>query len=71
MPSNLDPKKALVERSVPIKVQKDAMLAWEMNGVALPNAHGGPFRFIPRGYFGFNNVKHCGKIAFKKDQSQV
>ena len=71
MPSNLDPKKALVERSVPVKVKKDAMLAWEMNGVALPNAHGGPLRFIPPGYFGINNVKHCGKIAFTKDQSQV
>ena len=28
--------------------------------------------FIPPGYFGINNVKkHCDKIAFTKDQSQV
>ena len=38
-PTGLDPKKAMVERSVPKKVYKDAMLAWEMNGVPLPNAH--------------------------------
>ena len=45
-PTGLDPKKAKVERSVPKKVYKDAMLAWEMNGVPLPNAHGGPLRMV-------------------------
>ena len=33
-PTGLDPKKAKVERSVPKKVYKDAMLAWEMNGTS-------------------------------------
>ena len=33
VPTGLDPKKAMIERSVPKKVFKDAMLAWEMNGV--------------------------------------
>ena len=41
-PTGLDPKKAMIERSVPKKVYKDAILAWERNGVSLPNAHGGP-----------------------------
>ena len=57
VPTGLDPKKAMIARSVPKKVYKDAMLAWEMNGVPVPNAHGGPLRMITPGYFGINNVK--------------
>ena len=71
VPTGLDPKKATVERSLPKKAHKDAILAWEMNGVALPNAHGGPLRFIPPGYFGINNVKHLGKLAFTSGESSV
>jgi DMSO/TMAO reductase YedYZ molybdopterin-dependent catalytic subunit len=70
-PTGLDPKKAMIERSVPKNVYKDAMLAWEMNGVPLPNAHGGPVRMITPGYFGINNVKHLGKVEFTKSQSSV
>jgi len=70
-PTGLDPKKAKVERSVPKKVYKDAMLAWEMNGVPLPNAHGGPLRMVTPGYFGINNVKHLGLVAFTKTESTV
>ena len=70
-PTGLDPKKATVERSVPKKVYKDAMLAWEMNGVPLPNAHGGPLRMVTPGYFGINNVKHLGQVAFTKTESTV
>ena len=70
-PTGLDPKKAKVERSVPKKVYKDAMLAWEMNGVPLPNAHGGPLRMVTPGYFGINNVKHLGQVAFTKTESTV
>ena len=70
-PKDLDPKKATVERSVPLKVYKEAILAWEMNGVPLPNAHGGPLRSIPPGYFGINNVKHLGKLAFTETESDV
>jgi len=70
-PTGLDPKKAKVERSVPKKVYKDAMLAWEMNGVPLPNSHGGPLRMVTPGYFGLNNVKHLGQVAFTKTESTV
>ena len=70
-PTGLDPKKAMIERSVPKKVYKDAILAWEMNGVPLPNAHGGPLRMVTPGYFGINNVKHLGKVAFTKKESSV
>ena len=71
VPTGLDEKKAKVERSVPKKVYKDAMLAWEMNGVPLPNAHGGPLRMVTPGYFGINNVKHLGQVAFTKTESAV
>ena len=70
-PTGLDPKKAMVERSIPKKASRDAILAWEMNGVPLPNAHGGPLRMITPGYFGINNVKHLGKLAFTTKQSTV
>ena len=50
-PTGLDPKKAMIERSVPKKVYKDAILAWEMNGVPLPNAHGGTFENDNSGLF--------------------
>ena len=70
-PTGLDPKKAMVERSVPKKVYQNAMLAWEMNGVPLPNAHGGPLRMVTPGYFGINNVKHLGKVAFTTKESSV
>ena len=71
VPTGLDPKKAMIARSVPKKVYKDAMLAWEMNGVPLPNAHGGPLRMVTPGYFGINNVKHLGKVAFTSKESSV
>ena len=71
VPTGLDPKKAMIARSVPKKVYKDAMLAWEMNGVPVPNSHGGPLRMITPGYFGINNVKHLGKVAFTSQESSV
>ena len=70
-PTGLDPKKAMVERSVPKDVYKDAILAWEMNGDPLPNSHGGPLRTITPGYFGINNVKHLGKLSFTETESDV
>ena len=52
-PTGLAAKDAMVERSVPKKVYEDALLAWDMNGVPLPNSHGGPLRMITPGYFRF------------------
>jgi sulfite oxidase len=71
MPKQLNPKKALVERSIPVKAQKDAFVAWEVNGVNIPNSHGGPLRMVTPGYFGINNVKHVGKLAFTAKESSV
>lgn len=70
-PTGLDPKDAMIERSVPKDIYKDAILAWDMNSVPLPNSHGGPLRMITPGYFGINNVKHLGKVAFTAEESQV
>ena len=70
-PKNLDPKKATMERSIPLKAHKDAILAWEMNGVDIPNAHGGPVRSVTPGYFGVNNVKHLIKLDFTAKESSV
>lgn len=71
MPKILDPKKALVERSVPLKAHKDSFIAWEVNGVDIPNSHGGPLRMITPGYFGINNVKNIEKLSFTEKESQV
>ena len=37
--TKLDPMVATVERSIPLKAHKDAILAWEVNGEQIPNAH--------------------------------
>lgn len=69
IPAGLDPKTVMVERSVPISAMKDAILAWEINGQALPLAHGGPLRIIVPGYTGVNSVKYIKSLAFTKEQS--
>ena len=46
-----------------------AILAWELNGEALPLAHGGPVRMIIPGYYGVNNVKYVKRVAFTADES--
>ncbi|NYT62340.1 sulfite oxidase [Alcaligenaceae bacterium] len=69
IPAGLDPNTVMVERSVPISAVKDAILAWEINGEALPLAHGGPLRMIVPGYTGVNNVKYIKQLAFTKEQS--
>ncbi len=68
---NKDPKANLVERSVPRDKYEDSILAWEVNGVDIPNAHGGPLRLVVPGYFGINNIKHIGKLAFTAKESEV
>ena len=71
VPAELDPKKAVVERSVPIEAMDNALLAWEMNGEALPLAHGGPLRIIHPGYYGVHNVKYLKKLALTDVESDA
>ena len=71
LPEGLDPKSVVVERSVPLAALTDALLAWEMNGVPIPLAHGGPLRLIVPGYAGVNNIKYLRQLAFTKDESEA
>ena len=72
LPEGLDPKKVIVERSIPKKkALKDVMLAWEMNGKAIPLTHGGPLRLIVPGYYGCNQIKYVKHIAFTQEQTDA
>jgi sulfite dehydrogenase len=63
IPPGIEPKKVMVERSVPWSVIDRAILAWELNGQPLPLAHGGPLRVIIPGYYGVNNVKYVNETG--------
>lgn len=71
LPDGLDPKTIVVERSVPAKAMADAMLAWEMNGVPITLAHGGPLRLIVPGYQGVNQIKYIKRLAFTQQESDA
>lgn len=71
LPDGVDPKSVMVERSVPVAAMADALLAWEMNGAAIPLAHGGPLRLVVPGYAGVNNVKYIKRLAFTAEQSDA
>ncbi|MDP9968969.1 sulfite dehydrogenase [Variovorax paradoxus] len=71
LPEGLDPKSIIVERSVPASAMVDALLAWEMNGVAIPLAHGGPLRLIVPGYTGVNNIKYIKRLAFTAHETDA
>jgi len=71
LPEGVDPKSVMVERSVPLAAMGDALLAWELNGVPIPLAHGGPLRIIVPGYSGVNNVKYIKRLAFTAEQSDA
>jgi len=71
LPDGIDPKSVMVERSVPVAAMADALLAWEMNGVPISLAHGGPLRLIVPGYNGVNNVKYIKRLAFTREQSDA
>ena len=64
IPKGVEPKKVMVERSVPLRALDTAILAWELNGEPLPLAHGGPLRLVIPGYYGVNNVKYLSTLAF-------
>jgi sulfite dehydrogenase len=69
IPPGVDPKTVVVERSVPWTEMENAILAWELNGEAIPLAHGGPLRLIIPGYYGVNNVKYVKRLAFTEEQT--
>lgn len=71
VPPGVDPKKVIVERSVPMKAMEQALLAWELNGEPLPLAHGGPLRLVIPGYYGINNVKYIKRLAFTAEESDA
>ena len=71
LPSGIDPKTVIVERSVPLSVLGDALLAWELNGEPVSLAHGGPLRLIVPGYSGVNNIKYIKRLAFTRDQTDA
>jgi DMSO/TMAO reductase YedYZ molybdopterin-dependent catalytic subunit len=71
IPAGIDPKKVMVERSVPISNLDTALLAWELNGAPVPLAHGGPLRLIVPGYYGVNNIKYIKKLAFTEKETDA
>lgn len=71
LPDGIDPKTVMVERSVPLTAMADALLAWEMNGLPISLAHGGPLRLIVPGYSGINNIKYIKRLAFTAQESDA
>jgi len=69
IPAGVDPKRVVVERSVPWTAMEEAILAWELNGEAIPLAHGGPLRLVIPGYFGVNNIKYVKRVAFTEAET--
>ncbi len=68
-PAGIDPKTVVVERSVPWTALENALLAWELNGMPIPLAHGGPVRLIIPGYYGINNIKYVKSVAFTPEET--
>lgn len=71
LPEGLDPLSIIVERSVPAVAMTDALLAWEMNGMPISLAHGGPLRLIVPGYTGVNNIKYIKRLAFTAKETEA
>lgn len=69
IPAGVEPKKVMVERSVPWTAMEGAILAWELNGRPIPLAHGGPLRLIIPGYYGVNNIKYVKRVAFTSEET--
>ncbi|KAF1850362.1 molybdopterin binding oxidoreductase [Cucurbitaria berberidis CBS 394.84] len=59
--------------SVPTRKVKinEVMLAWEMNGEALPPIHGAPLRVVVMGYIGARSVKWLTRINAIEDPSMA
>ena len=72
LPEGVDPKTVVVERSVPLDyAMENVLLAWEMNGVPVPLAHGGPLRVVTPGFYGVNNVKYVKRVALTEAETDA
>jgi sulfite oxidase len=47
----------------------EVLLAWELNGAALPPEHGFPLRAVVPGYYGARSVKWLGEVVLRSDPS--
>jgi DMSO/TMAO reductase YedYZ molybdopterin-dependent catalytic subunit len=56
MPGGLD-RAIAFERSLPLPIPPDTIVAYAMNGRPLPAQHGAPFRLIVPGWYGVASVK--------------
>jgi DMSO/TMAO reductase YedYZ molybdopterin-dependent catalytic subunit len=54
-----DPPEVTYERALPLEkaMHPDTLLAYEMNGEALPVMHGYPLRLLVPGWYGMNSIK--------------
>ncbi|CAE6921515.1 SUOX [Symbiodinium sp. KB8] len=63
-----------MEASIPIEKALspygDVLLAYEMNGEALPNEHGAPVRVIVPGVVGVRNVKWVGRVVASTEEAE-
>ncbi|MGH3499006.1 MAG: sulfite oxidase [Nocardioidaceae bacterium] len=48
---------------------REVLLAWGMNGQALPDAHGGPVRVVVPGYIGARSVKWVDRVSVRAQPS--
>ena len=55
----------LYQRALPVEeaLRPDVLLAFELNGIALPPQHGFPLRLIFPGWYGMTNVKWLSRIT--------
>src|ERR671927_318812 len=60
-----DPPEVTYQRALPVAkaMHPDTLLAYEMNGEALPVMHGAPLRLIVPGWYGMTSVKWLVDIS--------
>ncbi|ODA65908.1 Oxidoreductase molybdopterin binding domain protein [Methyloligella halotolerans] len=71
IPEGLNASDVIVERSVPLDVLDNILLAWDMNGAPIPLAHGGPLRMIVPGFTGVNNIKYVKRVAMTEAETDA
>ena len=58
-------------KDLPIaRVEDDVLIAYEMNGSALPAEHGFPARLVVPGFYGTNSVKWLTRMSFVESRAQ-